>query len=480
MSLWHYIGKFFNTNRFTLVLAVTWLLVSLLKYLKLPKIVAGKWLLWAILFLGLALRVAWLLYSSHRVQFVWNPAHMLENDLINVHAIDLTRGVWFVDEQGFPLARRPIGYPMFLGLLYKLLGVHAWVYKVSNLALFAGSAALVYGIAKGLFSERVGLMAAFLYSIYPTSIYSVAVITDEHLFLPLWYWGLYLLLKEINGSKWRGALIAYGLIFGYATMTRTHTIFMPFVVALVYGLMRKSWKNVAMAFVAVLFVMQLMNLPWVIRNYRIWGVPVLYTATAGNIYISFNENATPEGIGHMPVKGEPGYSEELDAAQKSTNSGLSHQLAARQMKRWMLAHPKDAFFLGLKRLIVFMGWDRKGVWPTWYQFYEGSYDSARPVSPQMKMLWEEGAYTFYYGLLFSFIFSCVYLGSRWKTLSQAQRTGLTMIAACFFFWFLEHMIIYPDRKYRFPLEPLMIVVAATFFDYLIFQFRWEEFMPRKR
>ncbi len=476
MSLWYYLRKFFNSNYFTLIFVVTLFLLTFIKYLKIPKLRSARFMLITVIVLGVALRVAWLLFSSHTPQFSWNPKHMLENDLINIHAIDLTKGIWFVDELGAPSARRPIGYPMFLGLLYKVFGIHLWVARISNLALFAASVLLIYQIAKLLFSERVGLLAAFLFSIYPTSIYSIALITDEHLFLPLWYLGLYLLLREVRGRRVRYALFWYGLVFGYATMIRTHSIFMPFVVAFAYLLMKNSWKRIVTAFLVVLCVMQLINLPWVIRNYKVWRVPVLYTATGGFIYSHLNSYATPEGGGHIPVKGEPGYSEALDQAEKEGNGALAHVISNREMTRWILTHPKKFAVLGTERLLVFMGWNRVGMWPIWYQFYEGSYDPARPVSSAEKHVFEEAAYAFYYVILFSFIGAVITFWRQRKNIPEASKAGILTIGACFLFWFFEQMVIFPDRKYRFPLEPLMIVAACAFFDYLIFHFRWENFL----
>ena len=481
MSLWAYVKNLlFETNRFTLVLVAALGFFSIIKYLKISNPFSKKQILIGIVILGLALRIAWLLFSSHTPQFSWNPQHMLEGDIINVHAIDITKGRWFLDDQGVPMARRPIGYPMFLGLLYTLFGVHLRVFQISTLALFLASLFLIYKITKLLVSERAACLAAFIFSIYPISIYSVPLIVDEHLFLPLWYFGIYLLLMEIHGKKIRWAPLWYGLIFGYATMIRTHTIFMPAVVMFAYYRLKFSWKKIIYAGFGVFLVMQLVNLPWVIRNYKVWGVPVLYTATSGNVYQTFNGSATPEGGGHVPLKGEPGYSREFEAAQESGNHGLSHQLASKEMLRWAVQNPKEAFLLGIKRIFVFIGWNRAGVWPTWYQFYEGSFDPVRPISPHLKYFFEETAYTFYYVLLFAFIFSIIYLWKRRKAYPRPLLTSLLTVGSCILFWLMEHMIIYPERKYRFPLEPLMIVIACAFIDYLVSDFRWEKLWQRKQ
>ncbi len=70
---------------------------------------------------------------------------------------------------------------------------------------------------------------------------------------------------------------------------------------------------------------------------------------------------------------------------------------------------------------------------------------------------------FYYILFFAWLFACIMLIRRWKTLTPLTRGCLLVLGACFLFWFAEHMVIYPDRKYRFPLEPLMLIGMAYFF-----------------
>ena len=397
---------------------------------------------------------------------------MLESDITNIQALELTQGVWFYDDQGAPSARRPIGYPLLLGLVYKIFGPFAWAAYGLNLALFSGGLWLVYLLGKIIFDETAGGLGAFFYSVYPVSVYSIKLITDEHLFVPLWFLGLYLLLREMKGRPARWPLLWYGIIFGAATMTRTHSIFMPLVVAFAYFLIKAPWKKIVMGFLAVAFFMQLVNLPWVIRNYKIWGVPVLYTANNSYVYRDLNSSATPEGGGHIPGKGEEGYSAELEEAKKA--GGVKyHVLSGQLMTQWILNHPKQFLLLGTSRAIYFMGWNRSGgVWPTWFQFQEGSFDPARPIPQAVKDLLEETAYAFYYALLFCFMFSIFLIAKRWRRLSGETRRAILVLGSCFIFWLMEHMVIYPDRKYRFPLEPLMIIVGSVFIGWVVFQFKW--------
>ncbi len=307
------------------------------------------------------------------------------------------------------------------------------------------------------------MITAFLFAIYPMSIYSVKLLTDEHLFLPVWYGGLYFLIRMLDGRKVPLDWLWLGLIFGYATMIRTHTIFMPFVVGLTFWLLKRPVKEVAAKLILVVVVMNLINLPWVIRNYKAWGVPVLYTATASFVYAQVNSTATPEGGGHIPREGEPGYSPELDEAMRSGNEGEVHRIANREMARWLLNHPGQFLELGISRLLDFMCFNRKsGVWAIWHQYYPGSYDLTKPLPEKLRQFLEESAFAFYYSLFFFWILGIAFLLRRWKALPAVTRNSLLLIGACFLFWFAEHMVIYPDRKYRFPLEPMMLIAASYF------------------
>lgn len=452
----------FETNRFTLVLVLVFGACALFRFF--PARPAGaapgrRWLI-AALALGLVLRAGWIAFSAYEPKTAWQT-DLLESDATNIHALEFSRGIWFHDAEGRPTARRPIGYPVALGLCYRLFGPHALVPWILNLSLFALSLIFLYRLARVLLGEAPALWTAFLYAVYPVSVYSIKLVTDEHLFLALWYGGLALLTAEIRGRKIPFAVAWYGLIFGIAAMTRTHAIFMPAVVAFVYWRMGRGVKRAAGALVGILFLMQLVNVPWVLRNQKVFGTPVLYTATNQFVYPQFNSTATFEGNGRFPRPGEEGFSEELEAARLGgVNEGRYHQLAGKAMAQWAKAHPLRVLQLGAGRLIIFMGWDRRGVWPIWFQYMAGEFDPARPLSQSARDALEWAADAFYYVLFFGTIAGAVLLVLARKRLDASSRTGLAAVGLCFLLWMTLQMVIYPDRKYRFPLEPLMLGVTA--------------------
>lgn len=466
MSLFPYFLEYVKINTFLLYFVLFLIFLYATRFIHFPKNLRSTPLFLAILAVGIVLRVLWISYSSYEPQWDWTTTSN-ENDWINIHATELTRGIWFHDPDGLPAGRRPIGYPLFLGGLYALFGAKGNVAWCAHLVLFAVTAVLIFLISRRIFGNRAALLSSAFFCFYPISIYSTKLITDEHLFLPLWYFGIYLILRETKGElKW--GWLKYGVVFGYSTMIRTHSIFMPAVAALNAWLLKKTWPKVILTGTAVGLVMMMVNSPWVIRNYKAWKVPVLYTLTGCNIYMEMNSAALEkEGVAHIPKMGEPGYSEELTAALSSGDQARAHQLCNREMKRWILNHPADFLYLGTRNLLLLMRWNRSGgVWPLDFQYEEGHFDPSRPLLPETKKRLEEPAFALYYILFFSFLISIPALIAGWKNFSSYSRKGILILGACLFFWLLEHLIIFPYLKYRYPLEPLMIIFASYFWTTL--------------
>ena len=481
MNIGHYLYQYVKTNVFTFYLAAFLVSLTLVKYIKFPqKAFSRRAVLLFVILLGLVLRLGWLGFSSHIPKTEWDKP-FIEEDRINIHAIELKQGRWMLEEDGSPSGHRPMGYPTFLGAVYMIFGNDRAVAWALQLLLYAATAALVYLMGKTLFSAEIGLLATLFLAVYPVSIYSIKLTCDEHLFLPLWYLGIFILLKEVMGRPGKWNWLWYGLLFGYAAMTRTHAIVMPAVIAFAYILKKYTWKRIVGTVFLVAVVMQLINLPWIIRNYKAWGVPVIYTTNMNYVYAAVNSSATPEGEGHLPVKGEDNYSEEFEAAVNEGNPGVVHKLSSKYMMQWIAGHPRDFLVLGTCRLLVFMEWNRRfGTWPLLSQYFENSFDPARPLSVRTRYVLDELAYVAYYVLFYTFIVGAFMAAAFRRRFSSDARKGMLVLGSCMFFYLLEHMVIYPDRKYRFPVEPIMMIFASYLFYYLLTEFRWEKLLGWKR
>ena len=132
--------------------------------------------------------------------------------------------------------------------------------------------------------------------------------------------------------------------------------------------------------------------------------------------------------------------------------------------QWILSHPFKIIDFGLSRLLYFMNFNREGgVWPIWYQYEEGHYDPEKPLNPELRRMLEELSLSTYYALFFMWLGGFYLLWRQWSHLHLTTRKQLLLIMACFVLYFGLHTLIYPIRKYRFPIEPLMMIFASHFF-----------------
>jgi len=189
--VWYYLYQYIKIGKFTLWMVLATAFLFGLRFLKNKfafKLKPSAVFI-MICVLGLLLRLGWLSYSSHEPKFAWAQGAqglkggIMENDIINIHAVEITEGKWFLSEDGAPSARRPVGYPVVLGGLYKLFGARAAVAWSFHLILYLLTAGVLYQMALLMFDRRIALISAFLFAINPISIYSIKLITDEHLFL---------------------------------------------------------------------------------------------------------------------------------------------------------------------------------------------------------------------------------------------------------------------------------------------------------
>ncbi len=480
-----YLHEYVETNYFTLCLAL--LAGSFLLAGRIPAVrrwssrgfpLTGKAVVAALalfILLGGSLRAGWVTASHYRPAFAWSDAqaprsqNLIEPDGINIFAAEITEGRWSHGPDGKPNARRPAGYPAFLGGAYALFGKSLAVLYALDMLLFGAAVVLVYLLAAAMFDRVTGLLAALLLAVYPVSVYSFCLALDEHLFVPLWYGGLYLLFLEAKGRPVRWAPLWYALIFGYSTMTRTHTIFMPLVVGYVYFLAKKQWKKTAAVVLFVLVAGQVLNLPWAIRNYRHWGVFVPYTATNHDVYHGCNLSIERgDNNGHWPQPGEPGYNKELADAIGRYDVPTMQRLARNEVVGYILGHPGHFAVLGIEKWLHFMGTTRKtGIWVIDLMEESKHYTPGLKIPEKVRHVYEELAFGAYYAALYLFLFGVIRLARTWRSVDPLKRRCLLTVGACFFLYLGEHLILYPERKYRFPLEPFMLIVASSFLVFLL-------------
>jgi hypothetical protein len=187
------------------------------------------------------------------------------------------------------LADRPPAYPYFLAAVFAIFGknkstvlvVQALLGSVACF-LFCLSVMRIGGIIRGAWA---GLLFAFL----PAFLIFLNQILAESLYIFLIITFLFSLicLDKVPIIQW----ILTGILLGLIALTRREGLFFGVVIVAPYVFQVMKTKQFHRA-VLGLFSLLLVVMPWLIRNYEIFGVPLLSTSTGVNFLVGNNPEST--------------------------------------------------------------------------------------------------------------------------------------------------------------------------------------------
>jgi 4-amino-4-deoxy-L-arabinose transferase-like glycosyltransferase len=192
---------------------------------------------------------------------------------------------------GTLLKRRVPLYPLVIGGVYFLFGVHPQLIFVLHTLYFAGTCVLAFDVGRRVFNRRTGIVAGLLCAFHPMLL---RYIPSLHLEIQLAFLVtllLWLMVTFYERPTWqRGALI--GVIGGAACLTKAVVLLYPFLFVLGIILACRSarrrgevrptpWK----ALIAIVVAVGLTIAPWTIRNYRASGHFVLLTTGTSDAFL---------------------------------------------------------------------------------------------------------------------------------------------------------------------------------------------------
>jgi hypothetical protein len=188
-------------------------------------------------------------------------------------------------------AFRPPLYPALLALLLQL-GASVTVLRVANFALLAGSAVLLYALARRTSGLRLGgLLAAAGILGYPVLVYAAGKLYPQTLAGFLWLLALLLLLRPAPLPTRRA--LAAGLTYGLLVLTVP--TFLPLLgLLLLWSLWQAGWRALRPGVLVVAATLAVMA-PWTLRNDAVLGHWVPVSTNSGvNLLLGNSEHARPE------------------------------------------------------------------------------------------------------------------------------------------------------------------------------------------
>lgn len=402
-----------------------------------------------ILCIGLILRVLSLFYF-------WDmPLTIVDENHYQAIAEHLINDQQFALESGEPTSIRPPLYPAFLSGIYLLTGgIHFNAVRIVQIVFSLATIYLIYLLGERLLSEPVGLLAAFIFSVYPSFIFFTHLLLTEVLFTFLFILFIFLFLEFLKKKENRIILFA-GVILGFGALTRS--ILYPFLmIGLVYiaifcaGSFSKKITWLALFVLGYVLIVG----PWAVRNTMLQKSFVAVDTMGGlNMYMG-NYEHTPFNRAWTAVdlpaeqswyRGYEGLLAGMTEAQKDA-------WASQQAKTFILNNKLLTLKRDLVKAASFWGLEREMIGGILAGHYPGL---EHPVILVFITLMIFGSYVLVaigavFGLAYHF---------------HLKRHDILFLVILLGYFTGIHTIIFGHSRYHLPLISFLVIFAAWTFTH---------------
>jgi len=305
--------------------------------------------------------------------------------------------------------------------------------RLAQAILLVAQCGLVAFIARSLFRDRLaGFVAACLCALYPFLLFYQGLLLSETLFDTLLLAGVAALLwwRE-RGARIDLALVVASACFAAATMTKaTLTIMPPLLIAAIAWLAGTGWRRTLAVLVAAACLYTAFMSPWWLRNAAVLHVFVPFTTgSAINLYVGNNPHNLEAGI-DWATDVEPDVFARINAMPDE----VARQRAfSERALGYIKQNPGTFLRAAVKKFVRF--WN---VIPNATEFRSGLYSLVSALS---------------FGPVLILAIACALRRWRqWRVLAP-----IYLIVGYFTF---VHVVTIASLRYRLPLEPLLIAMAA--------------------
>lgn len=375
-----------------------------------------------------------------RLAAAWALQHPLESDALAYFTMaeGLAERGELADHYG-QHAFYSAGYPLLLAPFFTILGSSAGAAITVNLLLCGISLGLIYRLGFALSAQRsTGLLAAAAYALWLPGLWNATMLAKENLTTPLLLGIALCAIAIARDQRPMAAASVAGLLWGAALITGGSALLLCLGVAAALLLLWRARRRFAPAFAAGLcFVAAaaVLMAPWLYTTNQMVGRPVLTTNAAFNLYLGNNPAAT----GRFVSIADTPLGKDWNATRLRLGEvGNADRLQAEALD-WIAANPGAAARLAALKLAYF-----------WQPNLPDAGEMAASKAVAAIRLVEVGQY----GLIL--LLGLFAFASR-RIAPDAKWIFAAMIAG---FW-LIHAAAYIIVRYRDPVIPLLIVLAAV-------------------
>jgi 4-amino-4-deoxy-L-arabinose transferase-like glycosyltransferase len=400
---------------------------------KITKLFEEDWP-WLILILcaGFLLRIVAILSLNHESNGGDEAAYISM-------ALNLINGDGIKDNMGNH-AMYNVGYPLFiLAPVFYFFSENIFAVRICNVLLGCIAIILCYLVAKKAGAGKIGrLTAAGILALYlPTGVYAVYIL-KENLMTPLML-GVIWCILQLAYQPSKKTAVGCGILFGLLALTGNAALSLVAAVipALVFAPATTSRKII---FTTLIFTIAIIiSAPWMIRNASVIGSPVMNTNGGFNLYLGNNPAATGYfvSIADTPRGSTWGDLREIGEVQAS-------ETLKQEAITWIKDHPVDFLTLAVKKAVYF--------WIPPVHEGKGEQSSTEKI---IRILW-----------LIQFIV-IVTAAAATLLIKELRKKPLLILWLTICSYTAVHMLFYVIFRYREPIMPVMMIMAALTIEFLI-------------
>jgi 4-amino-4-deoxy-L-arabinose transferase-like glycosyltransferase len=343
---------------------------------------------------------------------------------------------------GQPTAWMPPVYPFLMAGVFKIFGIFseqaAMALEFFQTIVSALTCVVLYFVGKRLYNAKAGLVAAFLFAMYPPAIhFAVQKTWSTSLFACCLLLIILMFLRRADHPHVRGGILL-GFMLGFTALVDPVIIgTYPFALVWLFLKAEGDRRTIAKMMVAMLITCFLCISPWLIRNYFVFGQFVLIKSNLGNeLFKGNNEYAT----GNIRLRSEREFTDAEQAYLNQSDEVARNRFLFGKAFTFIKEHPQRFARLTMSRFIYY------------WTFTEGS----------LRKIWVPLAA--YFAVLTLAIIGLILSRAGGK---DVQFMLLFLLSFPLPYYFTVVGLL----RYRFPLEPLLMVFAAYALQWL--GWRWK-------
>ncbi len=347
-------------------------------------------------------------------------------------------------------------YPFLLAIIFGIFGSYTTTAAIVSLTVNCLVSAMtcipIYFIAKTLFGRSVGFLSACGLALYPSSVWhAINTIWDTTIFtflaMLLLYWFLLIPPKHLDVKK----AAFSGFFMGFVALVNSVIIaFYPFMLIWLY-LKRPGSKQLKTAYIAVAcFLCFLTIMPWVLRNYNVFGRFMIRSNLGLELKLG-NSQSTWKALDRIAfesvwLREHPSINKKEFRSYERLGEMNYVDMCFEKALDFIRENPGKFSKLTLKRIYHFWfgGLLEKNEWT-------GNLKISFSVSWLKKLL---------YVLPFPFMVAGILFAAKRKREIWLPIGYMLFLPAVYY-------ITHVSERYRYPLEPVILIFASYGFCSLI-------------